>query len=95
MAKRKSLCLPVIISLAYASPVFPQAFGNGVEIRSGDVWLLPSDQASPIVVLPHVSSSNSYIPTGDVWLSPDHPATPSFTAEEFRPGDAAVATRSE
>jgi hypothetical protein len=75
--------------------MFPQAFGNGVEIQSGDVWLLPSDQASPTVVLRHVSSSDSNIPTGDVWLSPDHQLTPSVTAEEFHPGNAASVTRNE
>jgi hypothetical protein len=94
MSECKSLYLVLVASLAFASPVFAQAFGNGVEIQSGDVWLLPSDQASPtVVVLRHVSSSDS-LSLGDVWLSPDHQLTPSVTAEEF-PGNAALVTRNE
>jgi hypothetical protein len=94
MSQWQSLYLAVAVSIISASAAFPQASTSSLEVRSGDVWLLPGDRVSPVVV-PRVLSSNGDLPTGDVWLSPDQQAVPSVTAEGFRPGDATLAHRNE
>lgn len=95
MSKWQSLCLVLAVSLAPTSPAFPQASADRPEIRSGDVWLLPSDQVSPIVVVPQVFLSKSDIPTGDVWLVPDRKEAPALAAQGAGSGDAALATTNE
>jgi hypothetical protein len=95
MSQWQSVCLALLVSITSASTASPQAFTGGVEVQSGDVWLLPGDRVSPVAVVPQVSAGNGDVPTGDVWLSPDHQTIPSVTAQGLHPGDATVATRSE
>jgi hypothetical protein len=95
MSQWQSLCLALVVSITSAPTAAPQEFTGGVEIQSGDVWLLPGDRVSPVVVIPQVSPANGGVPSGDVWLSPDHQTIPSVTAQELHPGDATLATRSE
>jgi hypothetical protein len=95
MSQWQSLCLALVVSIGSASTASPQASPGGVEIQSGDVWLLPGDRASPIVVVPPLSAGRGELPTGDVWLSPEHQTIPAVAAEAFQPGDAAVTARSE
>jgi hypothetical protein len=94
MSQWQSLCLALVVSLAPASAAFSQAAEHAPEIQSGDVWVLPSDQALPIAVPPQVSASNGDIPTGDVWLSPDREDAPALAVEGGSRG-AALATTNE
>jgi hypothetical protein len=91
MPQWQSLCLALIVSITSASAASAQSPTGGVTVQSGDVWLLPGDRVSSVIV-PQGSPSNAYLPTGDVWISPDHQTIPSV-AERIHPVDATLATR--
>lgn len=93
MSQWQSLCLALVVSLTSASTASPQASTGGVEIQSGDVWLLPDHRVSAIVI-PQAFPVGA-LPIGDVWLSPDHQTIPFVTVEKVHPGDATLATSNE